>query len=149
MDHWLEYSNLLVNGPALEATCQRVNDYLAPRMYLSDHRPTAADVVCWAQLAGKISAPARLILQPCMTSWHDLLGTAGRQGICVYNAAQRAFCSIVGIRKGLWLQKGLKGGSTYDLIGEAIVLDVQAHRFEDLHKSCHCMAFIAPQCRPE
>ena len=56
VDHWLEYSNLLVNGPALEATCQRVNDYLAPHMYLADHRPTAADVVCWAQLAGKLPA---------------------------------------------------------------------------------------------
>jgi hypothetical protein len=54
VDHWLEYSNLLVNGLALEATCARVNDFLALRMYLADHQPTAADIVCWAQLAGTL-----------------------------------------------------------------------------------------------
>ena len=50
VDHWLEFASLLVNGVGLAAVCQKVNEYLSLRAYLAGHQPTAADVVCWAQI---------------------------------------------------------------------------------------------------
>lgn len=55
VDHWIEYANLLVNGPGLDAVCGSINEYLSLRVYLAGHSLSAGDVVCWAQLAGRPS----------------------------------------------------------------------------------------------